>query len=181
MWFIAAGLAISVVGWIVLIVGASIEPSSSSLFARADSNAHLLAIASNVIYLGYAVCIFGAIWELPHRIRSSRSDSTADEETEEPVAVTPYEARVVDGSGPRKSAVTQMPVEVPETTTDGWAQVKSEFERHFGVKVRVHANGRIILAKDAREYSFENVDQAWDFCLKHLYVQPAVSDLRQRT
>jgi hypothetical protein len=168
MWIIGAGVAISIVGWIVLLVASSMEPTGSSLFARPDANVPLLAIASSVINLGYAVAIFGAVWELPRRVSNALLGRSATESIEEPAPETER-----SGASSSKPLTPDSFAEGPasEPVDDVWSEVRSEFERHFRVKARVHPNGRIILLKDSREFGFDTVDQAWDYCLKHFYVR----------
>lgn len=52
------GAAIAAFGWLFLLTGVTVAEAS---FARGVVNIHLMAIAQNVIYLGYVLVITGVI------------------------------------------------------------------------------------------------------------------------
>ena len=150
MWFIVAGLAVSAVGWGLLIWGISVE-TSSSLFARPEATAHTIAMVTNLIHFGYALCIFGAIWDLPKRMLITRASSEAQEVesvVEEPRAVEPAAASDA------------------QAAAADWSHVENEFKKAFGVLAKVHPNGRVTLARGSEKLNFEDVQKAWEYCLR---------------
>ena len=127
--------------------------------ARPDATAHTLAIVTNVIYLGYALCFFGVLWELPKRLVKAPPESASGEE------------ELKAGTTEQSDASVQQPAQAAAPATD-WTHVEGEFQKNFGVKARVHPNGRVSLARGANKLDFENVDRAWEYCIKHFYQPP---------
>ena len=151
MWFIVAGLAISAIGWGLLIWGITVE-TSSSLFARPEATAHTIAMVTNLIHFGYALCIFGAIWDLPKRMLTTRTSSDTDK-------------RDAESEGDETRAAQPATSDAQAAATD-WSHVEHEFKKAFGVLAKVHPNGRVTLARGTEKLHFEDVQQAWEHCLR---------------
>jgi hypothetical protein len=169
MWFITAGLTISVLGWAYLLFGVSVE-ATGSLFARPDVTAHTLSIITSVINFGYALCIFGAVWpEVRMRLKAGSEASS------EPAVATKAGATKSSAKTPDTRASAQAQQAAPHQQQDyggsdgvDWSRVEQEFLKTFGVQARI-TNGRVILQKGRRRLEFETVDVAWEYCLTHLY------------
>jgi hypothetical protein len=166
MWFVGTGLLISVFGWAYLLLGVSAE-STNSLFARPEATAHTVAIITNIINFGYALCVFGGIWEVVKRTNHKIAQRTEVDLV--PQTITPARPAIEKPSPrpqPAQPPEKQRPKQAVETLD--WSDAEEAFRNTFGVQARI-VNGNVTLMKGRGRLDFETVEQAWQYCITHFY------------
>jgi hypothetical protein len=165
MILIALGSAVTIGGWLFLLLGVGTDAGSLSpiIANRTVVNFHLLAIAPNVIYLGYFLISIGLLLEVMNRVGYPLfrlADSASFEPAVEGGALNrsaaPNYASALDSSGPAQA------VEVSDQARDA---IRNEFQADFGKEVAVGQDGSITLKAMLGSRTFRDRKEARMFLL----------------
>ena len=144
MTFIWIGSLVAVLGWLFLLLGVGLD-SGSSVLTRSLVDVHRVAIASNVVYLGYFLILVGLVLNLQKRLTASKPLSTPEIEF----------------------AVEKRP-------SDDDLVLEQAFQREFNKKAHVKADGSVrVFTKDDAFLDFRGADEAWEYCIDYFYNPPA--------
>lgn len=138
MVLIVAGAMIAVMGWLFLLGGVGVP-------AGQVVNMHLLAIANNVILLGYALVIAGLLLRFLSRSRA------------EPVTAPPLQP----SPGPEIPEPEPRPLRF---SPDQCQKLEAKFKEAFTKTVRVHRDGSAKLTNKFTSLQFASVEEAWKYC-----------------
>jgi hypothetical protein len=165
MIFIALGSAVTIGGWLFLLLGVGTDAGSLSPIIGIKSvvNLHLLTIASNVIYLGYFLISIGVLLEAMNRVGYPLF-RLADSASFEPA---------LEGGAPNRSAApnraiafepsgAEQAVEVSDQVRDA---IRNEFKADFGKEVAVGQDGSITLKTILGSRTFRDRKEARMFLL----------------
>ena len=144
MTFIWIGSLIAILGWLFLLLGVGLD-SGSSILTRSLVDVHRVAIASNVVSLGYFLILVGLVLNLQKRLTASKPMSMPE----------------VDFS-------------VEERVDDNDRELEKAFQREFKKTAKVMADGSVrVFTGGGAFLNFQDADEAWEYCIDHFYNPPA--------
>jgi len=144
MTFIWIGSLVAILGGVFLWLGVGLD-SGSSILTRSLVDVHRVAIASNVVYLGYFLILVGLVLNLQKRLTASKPMSMPE----------------VDFS-------------VEERVDDNDRELEKAFQREFKKTAKVMADGSVkVFTGGGAFLDFQDADEAWEYCIDHFYNPPA--------
>ena len=144
MLLIVAGVVVAGIGWGLLLEGGKVG---------GIPNAHILAVANNIILLGYVLAMAGLlIWLL----RKPRT---------EPVSAPPLQpSSVPEAPEPEADQLRFSPQQCQK--------LESKFKDTFKKDVTVHPDGSAQVTNRFTSQQFPSVEEAWTYCQTRALQQP---------